>query len=145
MSISDLYSSGKHQQEVGHFANVVKIALVDNKITEEEENFLLKTAKRLNITAEEFLAIRKNPNKYPINPPVSYEERIERLYRLTKLVFADNEVELKEVQLMRKIAVALSFSNDNIEKVCDEAIHLVMNDNDLEDFTKAIKVVNRIV
>lgn len=144
MSISDLYSSGKHKQEVGHFASIVKIAKIDNKITEGEEKFLVKTAKRLNITLEEFKSILENPDKFPVNPAVSYDERIERLYRLTKLVFADNEVELKEVKLMRKIAIALSFSNENAEKVCDEAIHLIMNNNDLEGFTSAIKAVNRI-
>jgi hypothetical protein len=33
MAISDLYSSGQHKQELGHFANIVKVAKVDGKIT----------------------------------------------------------------------------------------------------------------
>ena len=144
MSISDLYSSGKHKQEIGHFASVVKIAQTDAIITEEEQKLLDKAAKRLNISEEEYKKILKNPEKFPVNPPVSYDERIERLYRLTKMVFADNEINKDEMLLMRKIAVALHIPTDNVEKVCDEAIHLVMNNNDLEDFTTAIKKVNSI-
>jgi hypothetical protein len=45
---------------------------------------------------------------------------------------------------MQKIAIALQFTTDNVEKVCDEAIHLVMNNNDLDNFTDAIKKVNSI-
>lgn len=144
MSISDLYSSGKHKQEIGHFASVVKIANADGKISEGEEKLLLRAAKKLNISLEEFKLITKKPEKFPVNPPVSYDERIERLYRLTKMIFADDEAELVEVKLMRKIAVGLHFSIENAEKVCDEAIHLVLNENDLDSFTEAIKAVNKI-
>ena len=144
MAISDLYSSGKHKQEIGHFASVVKIAKSDGIIEENEQKLLDKTAKKLNISQVEYVEILKNPDKYPVNPPVNYEERIERLYRLTKMVFADEHVDKEQIILMQKTAVALHFPIDNVEKVCDEAIHLVMNNNDLDDFTTAIKRVNAI-
>ncbi len=144
MSISDLYSSGKHRGELGHFANIVRIAKVDNTITEGEQKLLDRLAKRLHINEVEYQILLYSPEKYPLNPPVSYNERIERLYYLTKMIFADGEVDKNEVLLMNKIAVGLSFSVDNAEKICDEAIHLVMNDNNLNTFTKAIKKVNKI-
>lgn len=144
MSISDLYSSGKHKQEIGHFASIVKIAKADGEVTEGEEKLLKRASRKLNISETEFKEIYKSPEKFPVNPPVSYDERIERLYRLTKMIFADGEAELDEVKLTRKIAIGLHFSTDNAEKVCDEAIHLVMNDNDLEDFTAAIKKVDAV-
>jgi uncharacterized tellurite resistance protein B-like protein len=142
MAISDLYSSGQHKQELGHFANIVKIAKVDGKITEGEKALLIRAGKNLNITLEEFEIILKNPEKYPINPPVIYEERIERLYRLTKMILVDGEAKTAEVALMRKAAIGLRFSIENAEKVCDEAIQLVLNNNELPDFTIAIKKVD---
>jgi len=144
MSISDLYSSGQHRSDLGHFANIVRIAKIDNIITEGEQELLDKMAKTLHINEVEYQILLNSPEKYPLNPPVSYDERIERLYHLTKMIFADGSVTKNEVDLMQKVAIGLSFSIDNTQKVCDEAIHLVMNDNDLEDFTKAIKKVNRI-
>mgnify|MGYP000218144305 CR=1 FL=1 len=47
MAISDLYSSGKHKQEIGHFASVVKIAKSDGIIEENEQKLLDKTAKKV--------------------------------------------------------------------------------------------------
>jgi len=144
MSISDIHLSGKHKGELGHFANIVQIAKKDNKITKGEQKLLDKLAISLHINEVEYQILLEAPEKYPLNPPVSYDERIERLYHLTKMIFADGKVSEDEVKLMRKVAIGLSFSPDNVEKVCDEAIHLVMNDNDLEEFTKAIKKVNKI-
>lgn len=144
MSISDLYSSGKHKQEIGHFASVVKIAKSDGIIAEGEQQLLDRAAKKLNISKTEYAEILKTPEKFPVNPPVSYDERIERLYRITKMVFADEHVDRQQVTLMQRTAVALQFPLDNVEKVCDEAIHLVMNNNDLDTFTEAIKKVNAI-
>ena len=144
MSISDLFTTGKHKQEIGHFASVVKIAKSDNIITEGEQKLLDRTAKKLNISDAEYEAILATPEKVPVNPPVSYDESIERLYTLTKMIYADNDVNKEQVSLLQKIATALSIPIDNVEKVCDEAIHLIMNDNDLEDFTSAIKKVNSI-
>lgn len=144
MSISDLYSSGKHKQEIGHFASVVKIAKSDGIIAEGEQKLLDRAAKKLHIDETEYAEILKNPEKFPVNPPASYDERIERLYRLTKMVFADEHIDKEQITLMQKTAVALQFPTDNVEKVCDEAVHLVMNNNDLDAFTVAIKKVNAI-
>jgi len=144
MSISDLYSSGEHKRNLGHFASVVKMAKIDEVISEGEQKLLDRTARRLNITDEEYKEILENPEKYPMNPPVGYDASIERLYSLTKMIYADDTPSKEEVGLLKKIAVGLTFPMDNIDKVCNEAVHLIMNDNDLDDFTAAIKAVNSI-
>jgi len=144
MSISDLYSSGQHKQEIGHFASLVKIAKSDEIITDGEQQLLDRAARKLHIKDTEYKEILKNPDAFPLNPPIGYDESIERLYRLTKMIFADGNVDKNQVILLQKVAIALSIPLDNVEKVCDEAIHLVMNDNDLEDFTTAVKKVNSI-
>ena len=143
MSILDLYSSGAHKRDRGHFANIVKLALADAIITEEEQRLLDRMARRLDISDQEYKEILKNPEKFPINPPVDYDSRIERLYNLAKMIFIDNEVVGDEAAVLKKVVIGLGFPTDNADKVTDEAIHLALNENDLEDFTKAIKQVNK--
>ncbi len=87
MSISDLYSTGLHQQNIGRFATIVKLALLDNEIDFKERELLERLAIRLDITNNEFDSIKKNPNNYPVDSPVSYDERLEHLYDLTKMLF----------------------------------------------------------
>lgn len=97
----------------------LKLAKDDVVITEGELKFLDNAARRLNISQDEYAKILKHPEKYPINPPVNYDERIERLFRLSKMVVVDGKIDLHEVKLMRKIAVGLHFDENNVEKVCD--------------------------
>ena len=144
MSIADYFATGGHKQNLGHFANLVEIALIDDEITKGEEKMLKRVARRLNITDDEYKKVLKNPKGFPINPPISYDDSIERLYRITQMIYADDTASLDEVNVMKKAAAALGIPLDNVDKVCSEAVHLVMNDNDLEDFTAAIKKVNAI-
>lgn len=143
MSISDLYQHSEHRREIGHFASLIKIANADKVITDDEQKLLNRLAFHLNISEKEYKKIKKNPDNYPIHTPIEYDARIERLFDLIRMIFADKEVVLKEVTMVRKIVIGLGFPVDNAEKVTDEAIHLVMNHNDLDDFTKAIKQVNK--
>ena len=142
MAISDIYSSGEHKRNLGHFASIVKMAKVDDVISEGEQKLLDRAARRLNITDEEYKEILKNPEKHPINPPIGYDASIERLYRLAKMIYADDAPSKEEVELLKKIATGLTFKMEMIDAIVSEAVHLIMNDNDLEDFTKAIKAVN---
>ena len=142
MAISDIYSSGEHKRNLGHFASIVKMAKVDDVISEGEQKLLDRAARRLNITDEEYKEVLKNPEKYPINPPIGYDASIERLYRLAKMIYADDAPSKEEVELLKKIATGLTFKMEMIDAIVSEAVHLIMNDNDLEDFTKAIKAVN---
>ena len=143
MSYSDLYSSGKHKEEIGHFANIVKIAKADGDITELEEALIIKAGKRLNITAEESIIILNNPDNFPINSPVSYDERIERLFRLTRMLLVDGDEDLREVNLLQKIATGLNFKSRNIEVVCKESIKLVKQNVDLDTFILEIRKIDK--
>lgn len=143
MSLLDLFTSGEHKKAKTYFAALVKIAFVDSSMSDEELRYLERMSMNLGLSSDEFVKILKYPDKYPLDPPLDYNDRIEQLFNLTTMVFSDNEVKLDEVKLVRSLAIGLGFPTDNAEKVTDEAIHLIMNNNDLHDFAKAIKQVNQ--
>ena len=142
MSISDLYPTGLHEQNIGHFASIVRLALLDNIINTEEHRLLKRLAVRLDISKSEFEAILKNPKNYPENPPLSYEDRLERLYDLTKMMFLDKNPTIDKTSLMDRIAVGLGFPLENARAIVKEAIKFFLKEPDIEDFKKVIKKVN---
>ncbi|MBK5209707.1 MAG: TerB family tellurite resistance protein [Flavobacteriaceae bacterium] len=144
MSISDLYPTRLHEQNKGHFASIVKLALLDHKIVEDEFKLLERLAIRLDITKHEFEAILKNPNNYPIISPVSYEERLECLYDLTKMLFLDKNPTIDKTSTMDRIAVGLGFHIENVRDIVKEAIKFFLKEPDIDDFKNAIKKVNPI-
>jgi uncharacterized tellurite resistance protein B-like protein len=143
MSLLDLFTSGEHKKAKTYFAALVKIAFADGSMDKQELKYLEKMAFDLDISDKEFTKILEYPDKYPIDPPLDYNDRIEQLFNLTRMVFSDDEVKLDEAKLVLKIAIGLGFPVRNAEKITDEAIHLIMNDNNIDDFTKAIKQVNQ--
>ena len=142
MSISDLYSSGTHKKEISHFANIVKLALLDDEISIGEQTLIDRMAKRLNITETEYADILKNPHDFPITAALEYNKRIERLFNLTKMVFADSEATEDQRCLLNKITIGLGFSKDHYKTVTNEAIQQMINNCTLEEFSIAIKKVN---
>ncbi len=142
MSISDLYSSGLHKRSLGHFANIVKIALANGFIADSEKDLLDKMAKRLEISSPEYKNILKDPDAYHTNPPVDYDRRIERLFNLTEMVCADGKAGDGQLGLLNKISIGLGFSKEHFKDVTKEAINQFMKGSDIKEFAVAIKEVN---
>lgn len=143
MSISDLYSSGFRERNRDHFASIVRVALSDGDINDEERSFLNRLAKNLDITEEEFEEILENPMKYPINPPVLYDTRLERLYDIARMVYTDHIADDDEMNIMIRIGVGLGFTPGNVEHIVKKAMYLLNLGVDLDTFKEEIKHMNR--
>ena len=127
MSFADLFDSGFKKRNEDHFASIVRVAMDDGIITEEEKAFLDRTARRLEIGENNYAAILKDYKTHPINPPMSYDNRLERLYDLARMVYVDHIKGDHEEIVLRKIAVGLGFSAENVKYVVDKALVLVSN------------------
>ena len=110
----------------------------------KEKVLLERLAVRLDITNSEFEAVLKNPSKYPISSPVSYEERLEHLYDLTKMLFLDKNPTIDKTSTMDRIAVGLGFPAENARIIVKEAVKFFLKEPDVEEFKNAIKKVNQI-
>ncbi len=143
MSFSDLFDSGFKKRNEDHFASIVRVAMDDGIITDEEKAFLDRLARNLDIGEGDYKLILKNYQSHPINPPTSYDRRLERLYDLVRMVYADHIKGESQVLLLKKIAVGLGFSTSNAMYVVDKALNLVNDGVDLDTFTEEIKHMNR--
>ncbi len=112
MSILEAYESGKHESNVSHFAAIVKLANIDGSINNEEETVLKRLAFKLDVSEEEVKPIFKNPEKYPLIPPYSLDERIERLHDLCSIIYADHVIDEAERKLIFKYAIGLGFTTE---------------------------------
>lgn len=124
MSFSDLFGTGEHLRNLGHFAAIVNLAAADGPINEKEEAQLKKFANKLDIAEDEYMKVLKNPTAFPIHPNNSVEGRLERLYDLFKIIYADNEVEKGEVELLRKYAIGLGFSPETSDGIIKRSIQI---------------------
>ncbi|MFC4635221.1 TerB family tellurite resistance protein [Dokdonia ponticola] len=143
MSISDLYDSGFRKRNEDHFAAMVRVAMSDAIITEDEKKFLDRTARNLDISEEDYKMILKDYSSHKINPPISYDNRLERLFDLGRMVYADHELGDKQVVMLERLAVGLGFTANNVKYIVDKALSLVKEGVDLDTFKEEIKLMNR--
>jgi len=141
MSFSDLFNSGFTTRNQDHFASIVRVAFSDNIISQEEKEFLDRLAHKLDISKETYLSIFKNYKSHPINPPISQESRIECLYDLARMVYADDIKDAHEVTMLRKIAIGLGFQTETVYDVVNTSLKLVSDKVDFETFKKDMKRV----
>ncbi|AXG68529.1 tellurite resistance protein TerB [Kordia sp. SMS9] len=143
MSISNLYSSGFRKRNQSHFAAIVRVAMSDGVITDEERAFLDRMAHHLDISESDYKEILKDYRSHPINPPIMYSERLSRLFDLARMVFADQELGPKQTVLLERLGIGLGFSPENVPYIVHKALLLVSKGVDLDDFKDEIKNMNR--
>lgn len=143
MSFSDLFDSEFKTRNKGHFSAIVRVATSDGDLTKEEREFLDKLAVRLEISTEEYEEILENPLKYPINPPYSHAQRLERLYDLSRMVYVDHVLGPKQKEVLTRFALALGFTPGNVNYIVDKALSLLVLNVDLDTFTYEMMHMNK--
>lgn len=143
MSFSDLFDSGFKKRNEDHFAAIVRVAMSDGVITNEERAFLDRLANRLDINEHDYNLILKDYNTHPINPPTTYERRLERLYDLARMVWADHVEGEDQIRILERLCVGLGFHAENAKYVTDKALDLVHQNVDLDGFVEGVKNMNR--
>ena len=143
MSIVDLFDSEFKARNKGHFSAIVRVAIADGEMSAEEKEFLDKLAVRLEISAAEYEEILENPLKYPINPPYLHSQRLERLYDLSRMVYADHILGPKQKEVLTKFALALGFTPGNVGYIVDKALSLLIINVDLDTFVYEMQHMNK--
>ena len=116
-TIAEIFQSGGQSALKGTFNNLVMLARVDGKVDETEQALLDRIAHRLSLTDAQVEEILSHPENYPMQPPSSKEERIERFVQFIEMICIDGIVDPKEEMLASKYGVALGFTSSDIEKI----------------------------
>ncbi|MFT6748165.1 MAG: putative tellurite resistance protein B-like protein [Flavobacterium sp.] len=143
MSFSDLFDSEFKNRNKSHFASIYRVAIADGDLSTEEKDFLDKLAIRLEISESEYQEITANPMKYPVNPPYLHTQRLERLYDLSRMVYADHILGPKQKAILIRFALALGFTPGNVPFIIDKALSLLMIEVDLDTFLYEMTHMNR--
>ncbi|EAR02474.1 TerB family tellurite resistance protein [Maribacter sp. HTCC2170] len=139
MPILDLYNHSEKRRNLAHFASIATLAAVDGEVNPREMHLLESFAHKLDISEAEFKEVMKKKNKYPIDPQNSSEQRLERLFDLFKIIFADNEVEDEEMVLLKKYAIGLGYTSEKADRIIEKSIAIFTGRIDFEDYLYLIK------
>ncbi len=135
MSFTDLFKSGEHSRNLSHFASLVNLARIsDTGLSEKEQTLLARFAHKLGISEAEQKAVLKNPEKFPIDPPISHDDRLRRLHDLFTIIFADYVIEEDEHTLLIRYGIGLGFNESDSKSLIARTIQIYTGGLAFEDF-----------
>tara|TARA_B100001057_G_C22747920_1_gene910537 strand:- start:807 stop:1229 length:423 start_codon:yes stop_codon:yes gene_type:complete len=140
MDLSQLYTPGFKNRNRAHFAAIVNLALADDHISDEEKKFIDRLAIYLEIDPDMVKEVMESPELYKADPPADKKSRLERLYDLSKMIFADNIADDNEKKLLEKMVIGLGFEVDKTNQVVETALSMVAKGIDQDDFVDTFKV-----
>lgn len=106
------------------FSNLVNLAAVDGKFTEEEIKFLVNRSQALNLPTEEFevALVGIAEGQIEITIPESREDRVHLLQEMIKLMAADGELAEIEKEFCARASAKMDFTIDEFESVLQEVL-----------------------
>ena len=105
------------------FINLVNLAAVDGKFTEEEIQFLVVRAEIWGIPTDEFeTALAGLHNEIQLKLPDDKESRIEMLREMIRLMAADGELAETEMGLCAAASASMEISNTEFVAIVDSLL-----------------------
>ncbi len=105
------------------FTNLVNLAAVDGKFTEEEIQFLVNRAEMWGIPTEEFeTALAGLHNEIQLNLPDDKTARVEMLKEMIRLMAADGELAETEMSLCAAASASMEISSAEFAVIVDSLL-----------------------
>lgn len=101
-----------------HFLRLYQMAFSDDSFHVLEMQMLYKFAQERGVTKEQLNDILLNPS-HDSSIPNTIEKRVEYLYDLAKMIWADEEVTEDEYITLKKYCRKFEFLEENITKLAD--------------------------
>ena len=105
------------------FHNLVQLAAVDGKFTEEEVQHLVQRAVQWGIPTEEFeTALASLDEEVVLKIPVEQDGRLELMQQMIHLMAVDGELAETEKQLCATAAAKMEISGEDFSRLIDELL-----------------------
>jgi len=116
-----------------HFLRLYQIALADENFDVLELQMLYNLADERGIPKEELDKMFLSPINNDLNIPNDLNTRVEYLYDLARIMWADEKITLDEMNSLKKYCKKFDFLEDNIDELVEYLIDCVKKGIKKED------------
>ncbi|CAI8858559.1 hypothetical protein [Chryseobacterium sp. IT-36CA2] len=108
-----------------HFLRLYQMAICDDDFSSLELKMLYRCAEERGIPSKNLDEILLNPINFKSSVPQTIEEKVDYLYDLTVMIWADGVVSPNEYSTMQKYVVMFGFLEENVTAIVDYLIEAV--------------------
>lgn len=114
-----------------HLRNLIILAKADGVSLDVENEFIRSVMVRENLTYEDYEYCLTNKDNVEYEIPEDYNERMEYLYDLIKLMVIDGKIDEQELKVCEDCARMMKIPNVSIRNVVINIIPLIQKDIEL--------------
>lgn len=117
-----------------HFLRLYQMAICDDDFSTLELKMLYECAEERGISSKNLDEILLNPINFKSLVPQTIEEKVDYLYDLTVMIWADGIVSPNEYSAMQKYVLMFGFLEENVKSIVDyliESVKLGKNKTDI--------------
>lgn len=111
-----------------HFLRLYQMALADDNFDVLELQMLYLFADERGIPKEELDKLFLNPINSDLSIPIDLNTRIEYLYDLTRIIWADGQITIDEMNTLKKYCKKFEFLEENIDELANYLIDCVQKE-----------------
>ncbi|MBK1894864.1 hypothetical protein [Chryseobacterium paridis] len=116
-----------------HFLRLYQMAICDDDFSASELKMLYKSAEERGISPKNLDEILMNPINSKSLIPETLKEKVEYLYDLTVMVWADGVVSPNEYSALKKYIAMFGFLEENVKDIADYFIEAVKQGKTKDD------------
>ena len=120
------------------FLFLYAIALADFDMHPKEVAFLTEFGRERGISESEIEHFLLNPTRFDAALPETVGERIESLYHLARMVWADDVVKEEEREMLRRFCKTFEFKSENTEAIVDFLLEKAKSDTAVQDVVNEV-------
>lgn len=139
MNLIDFFDHPLKKQNKDYFVNLVRIALADDVITENEMELLHRIGKTLGFTDPEIDFLIETTNKSDYIPPNELSERFGQVFGIVKMILADGVIDKNEMRLASSFATKSGFNENEIPKLLNLLLDGIKNGKDDDELFEVFK------
>ncbi len=121
------------------FLGLYQMLLADAEVHPKELELLYQIGKEKgNITEEEIQIAIFSPNTFISLDSLSNDERIEYLYNLSRIAWADGKIDEKEKNILQDASLRLGFAEENSKEIAD---FLLQQAKEYKSFDEVLQII----
>jgi uncharacterized tellurite resistance protein B-like protein len=117
MNIREISDHAAEKQNTDYFVHLVRIAMVDDRVSDAELQLLRRFGKTLGFNHIEIENLINTTAKSDYIPPIELSERFEQVYGIVKMTLADGLIDKNEMRLASSFAIKSGFREQEIPKL----------------------------
>ncbi len=103
-----------------HVKNLLALAKADGHVHEKEREVIFQIGKRYGLKERQIKEILESDEKFKVNVPNNHYDKMNVLYDLMLIVFADGVIEKKEVAFCEDVAKQFSLKKEVVKWLLTE-------------------------